>query len=184
MYRVSYEDNVFEKIWTIDNYRELIQTAYENMIGNRFGYIKIQEGAEIFADDKKTSMFISQRKKHWIKEYIKNNIENIDNLKIIFDLISSCLAPDRAEYVIELLKNTNDIELFRSIPLFARCESWCGSEVPIIEKKIVFLEELIKHIKGVDFIDHRAYLKEMKNSFERYKQEVLIREYLEENDIA
>ena len=184
MYRVSYEHNVFEKIWAMDNYRELIQTAYENMIASQFGYIKIREGAEIFADNKKTPMFISQRKKHWIKEYIKNNIENTDNLKTIFDVISSCLAPDRTEYVIELLRNTNDIELFRSIPLSARCESWCGSEMPIIEKKIGFLDELIKNIKGVDFIDHRAYLKEMKNSFERYKQEVLIREYLEENDIA
>ena len=168
----------------MDNYRELIQTAYENMMGSHIGHIKIQEGTEIFADDKNTPMFISQRKKQWIKEYIKNNIENIDNLKTIFDVISSCLAPDRVEYVTELLRNTNNIKLFKSIPLFANCESWFGSEVPIIEEKIGFIDELIKNIKGVDFIDHRAYLKEMKDSLERYKQEVLIREYLEENDIA
>lgn len=184
MYRASYEHNVFEEIWSMDNYRELIQIAYENMIDNNFGYINANGGIDIFADDKKTPIFISQRKKQWIKEYIKNNIENIDNLKTIFDVISSCLASDRVEYITELLRNTNDIKLFRSISLFAKCESWWGSEVPIIEKKIGFVDELIKNIKGVDFIDHRAYLKEMKNSLERYKQEVLIREYLEENDIA
>lgn len=57
-------------------------------------------------------------------------------------------------------------------------------EVPLIEKKIDFLSDLITSLKGADFIEHRAYLKAKKNSYESYKQEILIKEYLENGDIA
>ena len=79
---------------------------------------------------------------------------------------------------------TKDIEVFKSIPLFANSSSWSGSKVPLIEKKIDFLSDLIISFKGADFIEHRAYLKERKNSYESYKQDILIKEYLENGDIA
>ena len=44
--------------------------------------------------------------------------------------------------------------------------------------------DLISELKGVTFIQHRAYLKERKNEFEKYKQSVLVQEYLEDLDLA
>lgn len=184
IYRTSYEHNVFENIWAMDSYKELIQIAYENMLGDYFGFMVEDEGAAIFANSEETSEFIRQRKKQWIKEYIEKNIRNSNKLKMIFNIIASFLASDRIEFLLELMKYTKDIELFRSIPLFASFSSSSGSEVPLIEKKIDFLSDLITSLKGADFIEHRAYLKERKNSYESYKQDILIKEYLENDDIA
>ncbi|MBD5452450.1 MAG: ATP-binding protein [Lachnospiraceae bacterium] len=184
IHRTSYEHNVFENIWEMDSYKELIQIAFENMLGDYFGFMVEDEGAVIFANSKETSEFIRKRKKEWIKEYIEKNIGNSNNLIMIFDVIATFLASDRIEFLLELLNYTKDIEVFKSIPLFASSSSWSGSEVPLIEKKIDFLSDLIASLKGADFIEHRAYLKERKNSYESYKQEILIKEYLENSDIA
>ena len=54
----------------------------------------------------------------------------------------------------------------------------------MIDKKIDFLNELLDCLKGVDLIEHRAYLKEKKEAYEKYKQSVLAKEYLENLDIA
>lgn len=184
IHRTSYEHNVFENVWAMDSYKELIQIAYDNMLGDYFGFMVEDEGAAIFANSQDTSEFIRQRKMQWIKEYIGKNIGNSNNLKMIFNVIASFFASDRIEFLLELMKYTKDIELFKSIPLFASSSSWSGSEVPLIEKKIDFLSDLITSLKGADFIEHRAYLKERKNSFESYKQDILIKEYLENGDIA
>jgi len=103
---------------------------------------------------------------------------------MIFEVIATFFVSDKIEFLEELTNYTKDIEIFKSIPLFASSSSWSGSEVPLIEKKIDFLSNLITSLKGADFIEHRAYLKERKNSYESYKQDILIKEYLENGDIA
>ncbi|MFQ8704770.1 MAG: hypothetical protein ACLR9T_01800 [Thomasclavelia sp.] len=184
IHRISYEHNVFENIWAMDSYKELIQIAYENMIGDFFSFTEEGEVATIFANSEETSDVVKERKKQWIKEYIEKNIINTNKLEIIFNVIISFFESDRIEFLLELVKYTKDIELFKSMPLFARFSSWSGSEVPLIEKKIDFLSDLITSLRGVEFIEHRAYLKERKNSYESHKQDILIREYLENGDIA
>lgn len=64
--------------------------------------------------------------------------------------------------MLELVEYTKDVELFKSLLLFTNFSSWSDSEVPLIEKKIDFLSDLIMILKGADFIEHRAYLKERK----------------------
>lgn len=184
IHRTSYEHNIFESIWSLDNYNELIQVAYENMLGDYFGFMVQDESTAIFANSPDTPDFIKQRKKQWIKEYIEQNIESNRKLKTIFEIIASYFSADRKYFLLALINYRKDIELFESIPLFAAFTSWSGSEVPIIEKKIDFLSDLITSFKGIDFIEHRAYLKERKNSYEQYKQDILVREYLENDDIA
>lgn len=184
IHRTSYEHKVFENIWGMDNYKEFIQIAYDNMLGDCFGFKVEHEGAAIFSNNQKTSEFIKKRKKEWIKDYIGKNIGNSNNLIIIFEVIATFFVSDKIEFLEELMNYTKDIEVFKSIPLFASFSSWSGSEVPLIEKKIDFLNNLTASLKGTDFIEHRAYLKERKYSFERYKQDILIKEYLENGDIA
>lgn len=184
IHRTSYEHNVFENIWEMDNYKELIQIACENMIDDFSSFTVEGEAAIIFASSTETSEVLKWRKKQWIKEYIGKNIINKNKLEMIFNVIVSFFKSDRIEFLLDLMKYSNDFELFKTISLFERFSSWSGSEVPLIEKKIDFLNDLITYLRGVDFIEHRAYLKEMKNSYENQKQNILIREYLEDNDIA
>lgn len=56
--------------------------------------------------------------------------------------------------------------------------------MPLIDKKIGFLKRLLSELKGIEYIEHRVYIKERIESYEQYKKDVLIKEYLENSDIA
>ena len=64
-------------------------------------------------------------------------------------------------------------------PFFSSSRSWSDSEVPLIESEIKFLQILLGEISGVDYLEHRLYLKEQINYKKQYKQEILKREYLQ-----
>ena len=55
-----------------------------------------------------------------------------------------------------------------------------GSEVPIIEQYIAFLIKFRENLKGIQFIEHRAYISEEIQDLQKRKEEVLLREFLEE----
>ena len=58
--------------------------------------------------------------------------------------------------------------------------SWSGSEIPIIDSQLMFLEKLSGELQGVQFIEHRVYLSGLIHEKRAYKEEVLLREFLEE----
>ena len=182
--RTSYEHNIFENIWRMDEYSELINIAYNNMLKDHFSFMIESEAITIFANSETTPEDIRSRKKKWIEEYIQQNFENTQKIKMIFDIIATIFPAQRKEFLLALTNNTKDMELLKVIPLFPSSSSWSGSEVPLIDKKIEFLSELLIMFKGVEFVEYRFYLKEWKTSYEKYKQDVLIREYLENEDIA
>ena len=155
-----------------------------NILCDVYGFMIEDRGAVIFANSQDTSDFIKQRKLQWIKSYIGKHIEDIHNLETVFEVIATFFPSERKTFLLELIGYTKDIELFKGIPLFPSSASWSGSEEPLIDKKIEFLCDLISSFRGVDLIEHRAFLKEEKDFFECYKQNVLVREYLENSDIA
>lgn len=48
----------------------------------------------------------------------------------------------KKEYLLEYLKLNKSIDDLKKIPLFSSFSSWSGSEVPLIDKKIDFLNDL------------------------------------------
>ena len=184
IHQTSYEHNVFENIWSLDDYNDLIQIACNNMIGKYYSFMTESEGIAIFANSEKTPEYIKQRKKQWISEFIQQNSKDVKKIKMIFNIISTIFPSDRKEFLLELVNYTKDIDIFKRVPLFPISSSWSGSEVPLIDRKIDFLSDMIGSLKGFEFVEHRYYLKEQKDAYEQYKQDVLIKEYLEDEDIA
>jgi len=88
------------------------------------------------------------------------------------------------EFILYFLNINKNIEIFKEIKLFPSMKSWSGSQVPLIEKEIIFLNELIDSMNGIDYIEHKAYLKELILNKEKYKQQVLVLEYLEDRDLS
>ena len=51
--------------------------------------------------------------------------------------------------------------------------------ITLIEKDIEFLQKLLDEISGVDYLEHKLYLKEWIRGKKQYKQKVLKRDYME-----
>ena len=120
-----------------------------------------------------------ERKESWIREHIDKHAYDEAKIKDIFDVIATVFPGKRLEYIKEFLEKNSNFDMFTKISLFPSSRSWSGSEVPLIEKDIEFLQKLADEISGVDYLEHKLYLKEWISDKKQYKQKVLKREYME-----
>lgn len=183
----GYHIEKLEKLWEQENYNELVKISFDTIISSKeaIHLWKYQKDIEnIFMTSKNTSIVIEERKVEWIKRYIKMSYDNADYLNLIFQVVMSTLRDHTEELILYFLNINKNIEIFKKIKLFPRLKSWSGSEVPLIEKEIIFLNELIDSMSGIHYIEHKAYLKELILNKEKYKQQVLVSEYLEDRDLS
>ncbi len=180
----GYEQKLFERIWNEDAYGKKIEFAIEVLVENEFGIINKTTVGIIFANTLKTSELSEERKHQWIVDYIKRYCYNIDKIKMIVSIVAIVFPVWKCEMILIFLDMNKSIDVFKKLYLFPLSASWTGSEIPHIDKKIKFLQELHSSLKGIEYIEHKKYLKECIASLESYKEKVEIREYLENVDYA
>lgn len=173
------DSRIFDKIWMKDNYCDLIDIAYANMRDSYFRYLRHDTIIHMFASSEKNKPIIMERKELWIREHIDKYAYNKDKIKDLFDVIATVFPGKRVEYIKEFFGKNSNFDMFKKISLFPSSRSWSGSEVPLIEKDIEFLQKLLDEISGVDYLEHKLYIKERISDMKQYKQKVLKREYME-----
>ena len=170
-------DSIFSEIWNLDNYQYYIDKAYSEIENKYFNRFEIEK---IFYKEEKEDKDILIRKEKWIEKYIQNNYQDGEKIANMFDVINSSFPRKKKEYMLQFLRLNKSIEDFKKIPLFSTFASWSGSEVPIIEKKIKFLEEINENINGLDYIEHMYYINSTIGGLKKYIADIRIREYLED----
>ncbi len=170
-------DSIFSEIWNLDNYQYYIDKAYSEIENKYFNRFEIEK---IFYKEEKEDKDILIRKEKWIEKYIQNNYQDGEKIANMFDVINSSFPSKKKEYMLQFLRLNKSIEDFKKIPLFSTFASWSGSEVPIIEKKIKFLEEINENINGLDYIEHMYYINSTIGGLKKYIADIRIREYLED----
>lgn len=180
----TYEQKIFERVWNEEDYIQRIEFAIEILIENGLSLISKAPASIIFANSVETSELSKKRKHQWLMDYIKQYYCDMDKIKIMLCLVATVLPEWKCEMILAFLDRNKDIEAFKTLYLFPLSASWSGSEIPLIDKKIKFLEELHALISGIDYIEHKQYLKEYIASLEDHKEKVEMREYLENIDYA
>ncbi len=174
---------IFVKIWKLQNYKEYIDLIF-NMIINKDGYIyKHSLMSSIFIGEVniEDQLFLNQR--NWIKNYIEQNYNSLENIRQIFEVINDYFEKDKIEYFSLFLSLNKDFEFFKKIPLLSWNYSWSGSEIPLIEKRINFLNDLLFILKGYDFLEHRNFvIKNIENEKQNLQNEIQW-EFIENYDI-
>lgn len=119
------------------------------------------------------------RKKDWILNKLLDNVGNINRVNKLLDLVATVYPAWKNEVIIEYLKHDTRIENFRKLHLFPMIESWSGSYIPLINRKIVSLENLRNALVGLEYIEHKVYLEELINEKQLQREEFKKREYLD-----
>ena len=101
-------------------------------------------------------------------------------MSFLFGVVCNLPEEQRLSAVMIFCKCNPDFDAFRNIHIMPTHASWNGSEVPIIEQYIAFLIKFRENLKGIQFIEHRAYISEEIQDLQKRKEEVLLREFLEE----
>ena len=174
---------IFNNIWHRTDYDIYINKAIENIYGDEFYISSIEKASFIFGNSQESDDTISRNKQNWIKQILKNSSLNKRKISNIFDIIVHYFEKEKIQYFQELINLITDIDVFKSVPLFTYNYSWSGSELPIIDKRINFLYELLNILVGSNFIEHRCYIKQYIENLKEERKETEIREYIQNIDI-
>ena len=169
--------DIFNEIWKLDNYNYYIDIAFNEINKHYFNYFEIED---LFISENKVDENIMLRKIKWIDKYIHENYEDLEKMIDIFDVINAAFINKKKKFILTYIKLNKNVKDFKKIPLFSRLSLWSGSEIPLIDKKINFLEDLYNSINGLDYIEHKDYIMSMIDDLKQYRINIRIREYLEE----
>ena len=170
----SQTEKIISNMWLSDNYEHYIDRAYAILERKTFYDF---EDNKLFYKDKNEIM---EKKEEWIKKYIENNSKEMDKMIKIFNVINNSFDSKKKSYILQFLSLNKSIEDFKHIPLFTYFSSWTHSEIPLIEKKINYLENIKTDINGIDFIEHIEYINSIIEGLKREINDIKIREYLED----
>ena len=172
----SYEQNIIERIWSTEDYSEKILYAF-NKLTDSLIYYNNQVAFLLFAGNCKKD--IKEKKQKWLLEELKQSVNNFEKIKKLIYVVAIVYPEWEIEYILEFLKINKSVENFKELYLFPLSEMWSGSEIPRINKKIDFLNNLNIAIRGIEYLEHKSYLNDRIDYYENYKEQVELREYIE-----
>lgn len=91
------------------------------------------------------------------------------------------LAKDlKAKYIVLLCKEGLSSEELKKVPVIMSSfgASWSGSEIPLLQRKIDFIEEVIENLPGVTYMRHRMVLEDAIASVKRRIEAAEVHEFL------
>lgn len=86
----------------------------------------------------------------------------------------------KVEYIVRLCQKGLSWEELEKIPVIMSYfgASWSGSEIPLLQGKIYFIEEVIENLPGAALIRHRMVLEDAIASVKRLIEDAEVREFL------
>ncbi|MDI6502438.1 AAA family ATPase [Leuconostoc suionicum] len=174
------QSDLFIQIWELDNYNELIDIAFKNLILNTKSYDLYNIYDVVFAIDNANSSLLPRIRK-WLVDYIKKNIKNKTQIQNIFRYYISNQNVETRQYFIQIfLKSDSDIDDFKKIDILPTSYSFSNSEVPLIDADIDFLTHLTSCDFIKNFFDHELYIHDMIAKKCQYKRQIQLKEYQED----
>ena len=173
------DDAILDVLWDQDNYNELVTVAMDAIKENsKYFYGFNSLGERLLAHNQNETERWS-RQERWISDYIIRNNADADSMKFIFGIICNLSEEQRKDSILLFCKYNCTYPDFRMISLLPSHMSWSGSEVPILERQISFLENLKNELTGFAYVEHRAYVAERIQYIQTDKENALLREFIE-----
>lgn len=172
--------DVLNILWKQDDYLNLISIVMEYLKDVVEPFFTWNSLAEELLSSPIDLPLADKRCNEWIKYYIESNYNDRVSMNFLFGVVCNLPEEQRLSAVMIFCQCNPDFDAFRNIHIMPTHASWSGSEVPIIEQYIAFLIKLRENLKGIQFIEHRAYISERIQDLQKRKEEVLLREFLEE----
>ena len=160
-YRLKYNDEFFKDrnqkirfIWNLDYEFEEIEYLI-NYLNENYKYVTSEAVTLLFSNT-------NAKEKEFIKYYIKNNYNNDNYIRVMFEIIKfNYSSEEYLEFLEEFLILNDDLETFKLLvtPYFLRR---LYNEKAFLEEQINFFEEIkgmLSVIKNpLKYLDHKIYL--------------------------
>ncbi|ENZ5658238.1 ATP-binding protein [Enterococcus hirae] len=177
----TFDKEIFKKVWLLDNYKELIDIAYKNIVAPLYDfYFNHEKHETFFPVDKGQDSIRNDHIKRWVLNFISDNSNDFEVIRKIFSVfVSNQSIEDKIDYIAEFLKYNKNVEDFKKLSLSPLSHFWSGSYVPILDEEIRFWTTLLtqKFLIGLEFIEIKSFIGERIRALEGRKKATLLEEY-------
>ena len=143
----SYAYSIVDRIWEIPNHEKNIEYAYKQLIGDIVWSFNAEPAKLLFRNV--TDETLNTRKKDWLLDRLFAKINDIEECKVLINIVAVVYPDWEIEYLLEYLKLNKNCDDFKKLYLFPLSESWSGSQIPLINNKIDLFQSLNKHSPGI-----------------------------------
>lgn len=169
------EEEKVKLLWKFDNYNEIFDEIYEN------GIYKLEVVDILFKDFNFVSFKAEEKEqmercKKWLCN-LAEKCETTEKWSRFFKLISNVNKDIKFAIIQKLVDMKISIDLFKIFPFESSHFSWTGSEVPLIEKRIMLYESILEILTSVDLLEHRKYINDLIANLKNYTDDVRDKEY-------
>ena len=109
---------------------------------------------------------VAERQDALLKRLIEEGHADAKFIEWLFHVVVRLPEERRRTHLLQLLQNNKDFILFERLPLEPNDWSWTGSKVPLLRRRIEFLESLLPLLDGLAFLDHKREVQRRVQSLE------------------
>lgn len=117
---------------------------------------------------------IEDRQEQFITEQIKTYNENLEYLRMMFQVVANLAYQRRIAFIRLFLEHNQRFEDFTKLPLESIGCSWIGSAVPVFQNKVDYFESLLPLFNSAKLLRHKLLIEqriqELRNRVEDEKK--------------
>lgn len=115
----------------------------------------------------------------WLNEHISEFGKDMSRMKFLFNILCNCQKDVFLQGLVSFCLVNRNFDDFKSLRLAETSRSWSGSEIPLIDKQLDFLDNLRTQLKGIDYAEHRAWISEWIQNARNYKTRIEASEFMD-----
>jgi len=159
-------------LWEYDCYEELIEDLVLLALASEQYSFLIEEVIYSIFRYKSTTEDATEKMKALIVKLTQKYANNEKVVLILIEMVYHNFNFWFVDYFKEFLLVNKNIEVTKHIN-FGKSESWSGSRVPLIQKKIEFYQEIIKMINALpNILDYSEHIDHFEQKIIRKKQDI------------
>lgn len=153
-YSVDNEEYRMDTCWKQENFLDIFDQYFDELLRDKSFYWPSRSYFhKVLSFDGQKE--IDRRKEQWIIHYIREKPDS-ENLVALFRILQDMGSTVRKKAILCFLECNPDFELFKRLSLVSN--SWTGTSS--VTEKIVFCEELLQEITGVQFLKHKKRIRD------------------------
>lgn len=171
-------------LWVRNDYKELFISLIDYMFEIKEKY-KIYHGGEViksfFTKDRNNDRAnINNKERELLKEYIALNSANEEKIIFVFELIAGFTYGTITEMVEFFLDKNSSFKIFKRLRFTPVHQSWSGSRIPSLQKEVDFYKTIFDFMNGIEFLEHKASIKEHISRIEREIKGEMKRDFMDD----
>ena len=115
----------------------------------------------------------------WLTKHISEFGKDMNRMKFLINILCNCQKDIFLQGLVSFCHVNKSFDDFKSLRLTETSRSWSGSEIPLIDKQLDFLDNLRMQLKGIDYAEHRAWISEWIQNARNYRSRIEAAEFMD-----